>query len=425
MKTYVILALVFAGALEVSAQDEKAELLEAVTQHEEWLASGYTKGRKLELEGKSLKEVSLRGRDLRFCEFRNCVFDGMDLTNAKLSGASFERISLDHSRLQDCQAIQARFFECSLCSVDMVGAKLDGVILDRSNLTGANLNGISGTQIRANNAIFSNAKMRRCSRVQISELRGAVWHNTDASFSNLSGSDFSGLDMLGAGLRGTDLTDCVFEPTTLPSPSDLLDAKGLRTLKSNNAHDALNSLAASFSTSGYRYEERQVICAVRRQEVRRLENPIARASMYFFDLTCEYGSNVSRPILLFLGVWAVAAISYAIAAFKRFSRLGTITIELYADPKKPWDNENYNYESVEWGKPNTLVSLVLFSFCEQFRFLSFGEVAPRKWALEFSYRINEIYGTGFVRAVATVQATCGISLMVLSLLSYVWIPFAK
>lgn len=114
--------------------------------------------------------------------WQRCIFDGLDISQADLSGArlrdgSFFRANLDGSDLSNTSAFKAKF----------VNARMRDVILDGANLSEADF-----TKADLTKASFQGTDLRRA-RFFKAVLRGA-----DFSNARLRGADFTRADLTGA-----------------------------------------------------------------------------------------------------------------------------------------------------------------------------------------------------------------------------------
>lgn len=147
-------------------------------------------------------------------------------------------------------------------------------------------------------------------------LRGANFSSSDLWCADLSGVNLMGAYRSGPilfgfmRLRFTDLTQARFEGIdSLPPIPLAARAIGLRSLNYLSSPASLIQLREEFGKLGYRDQERQIICALRRHN----------ANMWgkiFFDWTSEYGSNLARPRNIFFGLFSVCSLAYYIFMLK-------------------------------------------------------------------------------------------------------------
>ena len=114
--------------------------------------------------------------------WRRCYHDGrnlarVDLTDARLRDATFQRSILDESTMAGADAFRAKFI-----SARMIGVVLEGARLIEADMTKANLTG----------AIFRDADLRNARLVE------AVLHGADLTGARLTGADLRSADLSGA-----------------------------------------------------------------------------------------------------------------------------------------------------------------------------------------------------------------------------------
>lgn len=115
-----------------------------------------------------------------------CYLDGkdlrnVDLTGARLRGATFARADLSDSNLSKVDGFRAKFV-----SAKATNARFDGARLEEADLTKVDLSGASFVDANLRHALFFRAN-----------LRGA----------DLTGARMSGADLLNADLSGATWTD--------------------------------------------------------------------------------------------------------------------------------------------------------------------------------------------------------------------------
>jgi uncharacterized protein YjbI with pentapeptide repeats len=114
--------------------------------------------------------------------WQRCIFDGLDISQADLSGArlrdgSFFRANLTGSNLSKVSAFKAKF----------VNALMAGAILDEAKLSEADF-----TKAHLTKASFQGADLRRA------RFFDAILREADFSNARLDGADFTRADLTGA-----------------------------------------------------------------------------------------------------------------------------------------------------------------------------------------------------------------------------------
>lgn len=197
----------------------------------------------------------------------NCLF-GIDFRFSHLDSAIFTRNSITFSKFENTQ-----FYYTNM----------------KKNL-------IFGCDF--NNSNFKNARLDSC-LLSVSFFRNCDFTNSNLSFSGLFISDFEGsimknTNLTDASLRGANLKDVLFEPTSLPPIINIAYAKNLDKLKYDLNPTKLIELRKGFKQKGFLTQSNEVNCALRRHNQKWYQK-IA------FDWTICYGTNMIKPwMMLFL-----------------------------------------------------------------------------------------------------------------------------
>jgi uncharacterized protein YjbI with pentapeptide repeats len=267
---------------------------------------------KANLKDAVLFRANLREADLREANLEGAGLSMADLAKANLSGANLQKASL-----------RANLYRANLRRANLMKANLR-----RSNLGGANFSGadLSGADLR--DAVLVQANFRNAN------LSGANLGETELGGADLSGADLAGADLSGAdlryarlfkanlrdaklsgvNLRGADLSGVVFEPlpSALPPIGALANARGLAELWYVNFPQSLVNVRKSFKEAGYRQQEREITCSLKRSDTFRewrqggVDRVKAALKFVFFDLTCNYGLSLWRPLAL----WALGVLIF-------------------------------------------------------------------------------------------------------------------
>jgi Pentapeptide repeats (8 copies) len=192
----------------------------------------------------------------------------------------------------DLRCARLSRLDFSATSLDLRGSDLIASNLQFSNLSTAVLD-----HAEMEYANLADATLARTS------LRGANLVMADLSRAKLIGADLSEANLRGARLddadfTGADLERAIFEPQSLTSVRKIGRARGLDRLRYLHFPDALISLRDSFKQAGYHHQERQVTAAIERQYEVRAAWYGRWARRLLLGLTCDYGLEVGRPLLL-------------------------------------------------------------------------------------------------------------------------------
>lgn len=177
--------------------------------HVEWVVSDHRNGQQadlsacrlqdVELAGRNLSYVSLRGADLSGKDLSRTVLDRADLTGANLTGAKLTGAKCRSTKLQD--------------------ANLDRIEATQADFFGANLSGMQarGADFEKSNfsyAILSNARLLESSAVSANFQYAKLAHTTIQD-SNLLCADFFHATIQDALLEKNRLQDTIFQRTTV------------------------------------------------------------------------------------------------------------------------------------------------------------------------------------------------------------------
>jgi len=143
-------------------------------------------------EGVELVDTTLRGASYERCTFRRCRVEASRLVDCRFTDCTFEHSELINVRLPDCSLVEVRFHGGRAMGVDFSGLRdlvlsvsFEEVALDYANFSGLPLK----------KTVFQDCRLR------------------EASFSqcDLSGATFAGCDLSGAVIRHAKLVQTDFE----------------------------------------------------------------------------------------------------------------------------------------------------------------------------------------------------------------------
>jgi uncharacterized protein YjbI with pentapeptide repeats len=350
----------------------KVELDQILAEHKKWLTTTGKEGQRADLAEADLTGVDLNGAKLTRADLHKAI-----LRKANLSGADLSQANLGDADLKEANLSGAYLFKADLSGADLKNANLKDAILNKAklkdaDLSGANLGlaGLGWADLRKSNlseANLSKTKLRADlhganlaganlieADLKRANLSGANLKNADLTKATLVGANLSEANLTGANLTNADLRDVymvdailrqaelrnvslhranltrvdlrgvLFEPlpSSLPPVNSIVTARGLGELWYENYPQSLIRLRRAFQETGYRQQEREVDCAVKRSETLQewrqggLGKIKAALNFVFFDLTCNYGASLWRPIwlvaggvLLFLPFYCLALVS--------------------------------------------------------------------------------------------------------------------
>ena len=128
---------------------KQEELNTILDEHELWVKSCATKGKRADLSGEHLEGLAFDDRALSQASFRGAYLDGTKFIDAILVGVDFEGASLVDTDFSCANAWDANFnntnckdalfLSANLTEASFEGADLDGTSFAQANLTEANL----------------------------------------------------------------------------------------------------------------------------------------------------------------------------------------------------------------------------------------------------------------------------------------------
>lgn len=131
-------------------------------EHELWLKSGGSNGRRAILDGENLQQSNLSNVDLSYAILKNVNFTRANLVETKLCNAYLVGSILSYADCRNADLSYANFNNSTLESVNLTEANLQGAlfqnaILVNSDLTGTNISNTDMAQTDLTNAIFTSA----------------------------------------------------------------------------------------------------------------------------------------------------------------------------------------------------------------------------------------------------------------------------
>ena len=429
MFRYVLLIILFGLTSNICAQDNewswrrgkdpdstkrtKVELDSLLQLHSLWLDSK-SGGQQLHLDYAYFDESPKVDIDAFPIDLRNQVMsDGGTMTKIIFSGANMSKVSLKGADLSGVD-----FLDCNLSSANLRGANLTRTSFLRCNLSDVHF---AGATIDTTNFAKSN-------------FSGASFDSTSFGFCILYGADFSGV---------------IYNPTIPPKIEELVYALNLDEMSYHFNKSKLVALQKDLEEGGYRQASRDIICALRRNETEGHNFGIRHLEYVFFDLTSEYGSNLSRLWIIVWSLWLFCSIIYWF--FMLFGKRSGVQLILRVSAFAP-NREPKELNYLETLGPDQAISTMLQKN-ERFQFKDSSERSFRRpmwlrliwWSLFFSatcafnigfrdinfgrwlrlltQREFDLKPVGQVRVIAGFQALISVYLIALWVLSFAGTPF--
>jgi len=316
----------------VITQEDLARIL---ANHKKWLETDEKEGERANLSkailrGADLRKADMIEADLRGVNLREANLTSANLSWADLSGADLSKAILNGANLRGANLNNAKLSQAILISINLSHAKLiESTLIDANlgsaNLSGANLNvaNMSGAELGSANLSEAGIRWAILSKAKLNEanLSKALLIQANLSGANLHAANLGGAELDAASLRGanlgysdlrkvrlkdTDLSDAFFEPIPdkLPDVDSIAEARGLANLWYKNSFLSLVKLRKAFKESGYRQQEWEITCSLKRNDTLRdwrrggIAKIKAAFNYVFMDLTCNYGISPWRPLAL-------------------------------------------------------------------------------------------------------------------------------
>lgn len=270
------------------------------------------------------------------------------------------------------------------------------------------------------NGIISGERRLNLSKANLTngELSGANLSTGDLTGAILKGVNLTGAvlwetNLTGAFLWGANLKNAVFQPDSLPLPENIAFAHSIDHLRYRINPEILVQLKQSLFDAGFRSQSKQVNTALQRVEASPIEYVL-------FDVTCEWGSNPWRPLLILGLSWLIFGALYGLIETKYCHP------NKYLIASKQGMLTEIDTGSDEWRKPNNewlaYGVAYLFSLQRALR-IGFREISPSHWLMMLLPPDFEMKSRGWPRFVSGVQSLLSVVLIALSLFSYFGRPF--
>ena len=322
-------------------------------------------------------------------------------------------------------------------SADLSGANLSNAYLKDTDLSNADLYRLNLRNANLRNANLSNTYLLAA------DLSGA-----DLREAELSNVELSRADLREADLSGADLSEARFEPKVNPEIRGIAAAENLELITYWRNPNALVQLRKDFKDGGFVAQERKITYAPKRRQAVELWRNCTWSSLsgwlscgecgvnrLLFDLTCQYGMNPGRPVLLVMAIWLICTPLYWISlhsgnrsglyliASKTVNRgddlFHKIRLRYYQPPASRW--HRYILRRIH-RELHALATAALFSLMTTFN-IGFRELNFGRWIRMIQPREFDIKARGWPRVLSGVQSLLSVGLVALSLLSYFGRPF--
>jgi hypothetical protein len=345
------------------------------------------------------------------------------LSGARLSGADLASADLTDAHLDD-----AHLDEASLGDADLTRSFLGGAYLSRAYLRHAQLRGAHLGDSDLASANLTDA-----------DLTGAYLNDASLGDSHLIGADLRGADLRRAQLAGAYLVyarleGAVFEPKNLPTPVEMARAQNLEKLRYDEDPGPLAQLRKQFQDAGYRRQEREITCALNREEANRVSFIERWFRRIAFDWTCHYGLTPGRPLRIVLWLWLLCSFVYVmfihwggrsgiyfVASRSLPGKSNVRGMQIRPRAIRAAEKEKVRALGLRQGL-RLLRAAMSFSLLSAFS-IGFRDIAFGRWLRMLTKREYDLKPTGWARPVSGVQSLMSVYLIALWVLSYFGRPF--
>jgi uncharacterized protein YjbI with pentapeptide repeats len=355
------------------------------------------------------------------------ILSGMNLTGAllyfqNLTGAILDNTNLTCASFYDADLTRAVLVNANLNESVMTKAKLNGAILTNANLSGtlsieadfswADLSDANLSEANLQNANFHGTRLNKAD-LYYSYLWGANLTEAILDSANLTEAFLYKTNLTGASFVRSNLMHVWFEPDPLPHPQDIAYSHNLDRLIYSGNPAPLVQIKRSLFNAGFKQQSKEVNAALNRAG--------ASPSEYiFFDLTCEWGSNFLRPLVILLSSWGLFWLIYCFTPM-RYNNAGKYIFATKKGSLKELKTGFFGWRKLR-NIPKKFWIAFLFSTQRTLR-IGFREVSPSHWLMMLLPPDFEMKSRGWPRFVSGIQSLLSVALIVLSLLSYFGRPF--
>jgi uncharacterized protein YjbI with pentapeptide repeats len=407
----------------------KEDLLKILGNHKQYLETEGEKGKRADLTN-----ADLMGANLSKADLRKAILEKADLTGANLKEADLNGANKKYLQTKAIEGKKADQTGANLNCAKMVKACLSKAHLQNAILTGANL-----TDAHLTGAHLTGA-----------DLTGANLSKADLSEANLSNAILDKADLTGADLGEANLSEVVFDvkPDSVPHIHNIAFARNLFKVRYKKSPVALVRLRQRFKNDGFRRQEREITYAIRHTERQNLwyrgptifERLESLFNYLLFELTCQYGMNPGRPLIIAMvliplfsffyifalttyrhktGIWLVFPRDRVFKG-KEQEKLRKLSSNLPFSPLPIGKIAKVRWVLSRWDR--MLRIALYYSLLSAFG-IGFREINVRNWITRLQRREYILRSTGWVRTLSGSQSLINVYLVSLWVLTYFGHPF--
>jgi hypothetical protein len=391
-----------------STKRTRAELDTILARHERWVDKYYDDiiyKEMFELPSEYREDTlraNLVGADLIFADLIGANLIGAELRGADLTYAYLTAADLTNANLTAVDLTNANLDDANLTNVYLMGADLTGASLWDADLTDADLNLANLATAELYGADLNGANLKDA------DLTYAVLWDSDLTNADLSMTNLTGVELFYANLEHV-----LFETDFSPNLEHIAYALNLDQMTYKDNPAPLMHLKKAFTDAGFKSQAKQVNTALKRVKQTKIE-------YIFYDLTCEWGSNHNRPLVILLLSWLVFGAFYGLLDV-RYVKPHTYLVASDKGLEKEQSEDENEWQKLENGLLAYGIAF-LFSLHRALR-IGFREFSPSSWLMMLLPPNFEMKSRGWPRFVSGLQSLFSVAMIVLSLLSYFGRPF--
>ncbi|CAB1062007.1 Pentapeptide repeat family protein [Olavius sp. associated proteobacterium Delta 1] len=360
--------------------------------------------------------------------------DDPEAVKANLCGAKLHRSIPPEVDLRKADLRQANLRRVDLSRAKLSRADLTKAILARANLSGAFLVKTILKEANLNDADLSASRLNYAQMQQALLIRA-----------NLEKAILDETNLSNANLRGANVALTLYEPlpNSLPILTYMALAENLSQLTFKLSPNGLVELREAFKKAGIRKQEREITYAINRS--RRLkdlgEGKVIESifKLILFELTCAYGMEPGRPLLILTIHIPIFAILYMLSLTSR-GRSGIWVawpsdrvLQDEGEAKPTRLSSTFYFPNLQtraagrwWQRFLRWCCVILigfhYSLMSAFR-IGWQELNIGAWIKLISPREYTLRSTGWVKFVSGVQSLLGGYMVALWVLTYWGRPF--
>ncbi len=369
-----------------------------------------------------LENALLQGADIQGAIFDEAKLKGARLARVKAANASFARAKLDGASLLLMQGANINFLAATLVEADLTGCQCP-----QANLS----------QVKANNADFTEARIAQSS-FEGADLTEAVFTQAD-----LTGVDLTDATLDFANFQFANFEDVIYMPSLMGHPelgtfSTVKQFDKVRFYDAERGLPAMTSLQIALKKAGIRSMERLVTSMVKEQQMNQaferggLSTIEGVFNYVLFYVPTRFGLEPGRALWMYLVLTMVLTPLYYFSLGSRSPYAGiVINWTSRRDSSHHYEAAYQHFIKLHEADPiierlikryRMICTAIYFSFISS---LSIGwqDFNLANWITKTQTRNYHLKPRGWVRSLAGCQAIVSAYLIVIWALTYFGRPF--